>query len=116
MSLRPGGRCRLLIGIVSTATVLLLLHVFEATLWALVYMALPAGAGLTSYSEAVYLSMVTITSLGYGDVVMSERWRLLGALEAGSGVLMFGVSTALFFAVITKLLERRRQQVRGDRH
>jgi hypothetical protein len=45
---------------------------------------------------------------------MSERWRLLGALEAGSGILMFGVSTASFFAVIMRLSERRLQGTHDD--
>jgi hypothetical protein len=57
---------------------------------------------------------VNFTSLGYGDVVMSERWRLLGALEAGSGILMFGVSTASFFAVIMRLSERRLRGTHDD--
>ena len=88
-------------------------HLIQMGIWAISFVALGEFEGLT---PAFYHSAVNFTTLGYGDVVMSEHWRLLGALEAGSGVLMFGVSTALFFAIITKLLERRRQQARGDRH
>ena len=47
------------------------------------------------------------TTLGYGDVVMSPSWRLLGPLEAADGMLMFGISTALIFAVISRLVETR---------
>jgi len=47
------------------------------------------------------------TSLGYGDVVMSASWKLLGPLEAADGLLMFGISTAMIFAVIQRLVQPR---------
>jgi hypothetical protein len=86
-------------------------HLIQMGIWAISFVALGEFEGLTA---AFYHSAVNFTTLGYGDVVMSERWRLLGALEAGSGVLMFGVSTALFFAVITKLWERRLRSAHDD--
>ena len=49
---------------------------------------------------AVYHSAVNFASLGYGDIVMSERWRLLGPLEAVNGVLMIGVSTAVLMTTL----------------
>jgi hypothetical protein len=52
------------------------------------------------------------TSLGYGDIVMSPSWRLLGPLEAANGLLMFGISTAMIFAVIQRLVQPRFE----DRH
>jgi hypothetical protein len=51
--------------------------------------------------------MVNFTSLGYGDLVMSEDWRLLGAMEAAGGILMFGVSTGVGLAIVTLLIQRR---------
>jgi hypothetical protein len=47
------------------------------------------------------------SSLGYGDIVMSTRWRLLGPLETIDGIVMFGISTALIFALLMRLIERR---------
>jgi hypothetical protein len=47
------------------------------------------------------------TSLGYGDVVMSNSWKLLGPLETANGMLMFGVSTAIIFAVMQRLFQTR---------
>jgi len=79
-------------------------HLIQVGIWALVFLALGEFDG---FRNAFYHSAVNFTTLGYGDIVMSEQWRLLGALEAGSGILMFGVSTALFFALISRLLERR---------
>jgi hypothetical protein len=45
--------------------------------------------------------------LGYGDVVMTPSWRMLGPLEAADGMLMFGVSTAIIFALTQRLLQGR---------
>jgi hypothetical protein len=50
---------------------------------------------------------VNFTTLGYGDIVMSRAWRLLGPLEAVAGMLMFGVSTAVLFGVTEALIRRR---------
>ena len=55
------------------------------------------------FSTAFYHSAVNFSSLGYGDIVMSQHWRLLGALEAGNGVLMFGLSTGTIFSVMNRL-------------
>ena len=52
-------------------------------------------------------SAVNYTTLGYGNVIMSPSWRLLGPLEAANGMLMFGVSTAMIFTVIQRLVEAR---------
>ena len=55
--------------------------------------------------EAVYHSAVNFSSLGYGDVVMSARWKLLGPLEAGSGVLMFGMTSAALVTILNQLIK-----------
>jgi len=56
---------------------------------------------------ACYHSAVNYTTLGYGDIIMSPSWRLLGPLEAASGILIFGVSTAMIFAAIVRLTQER---------
>jgi voltage-gated potassium channel len=93
---------RLFRGILSTAIVLLLLHVLEAFCWALLYMQLPAQAGLKTLHEAIYFSMVTFTTLGYGDITLSTDWQLLAGVEGMVGIVVFGLTTALLFAVIQK--------------
>jgi hypothetical protein len=55
--------------------------------------------------DAVYHSAVNFTSLGYGDVVMSARWKLLGPLEAANGVLMFGMTSAALMAILQHLIK-----------
>jgi len=79
-------------------------HLLQVGLWALLFVGL---GEFESYASAFYHSMVNFTSLGYGDIVMSEGWRLLGALEAAGGILMFGVSTGVGLAVVTALIQRR---------
>lgn len=101
-SSRPGILTDL--GMVSIVlSVLLAGHLMQFATWALLFMALGEFGDLQT---AYYHSVVNFTSLGYGDIVMSPRWRLLGALEAANGVLMFGVTTGGLMAVMSQLFVR----------
>ena len=66
------------------------------------------------FEDAFYHSAVNFTTLGYGDIVMSRRWRLLGPLEAVNGSLMLGLSAAMLFTVLGQVVEARRHQSAGD--
>ena len=79
-------------------------HLLQVGLWASLFFKL---GEFESYADAFYHSMVNFSSLGYGDIVMSEKWRLLGAMEATGGILMFGISTGLGLAVFTTLIRRQ---------
>ncbi len=73
--------------------------------------------GLGEFSElyeAVYHSAVNFSSLGYGDVVMSARWKLLGPLEAANGVLMFGMTSAALMAILQQLIKAQFAAGRQD--
>jgi hypothetical protein len=85
-----------------TTVALIFLHVIETLIWATVYVALPGKAGLADFSEAVYFSIVTITTLGYGDVTLHENWRILGGMQAMVGITIFGLTTAILFAVVQR--------------
>jgi hypothetical protein len=76
---------------------LLLLHLAEAVVWALFFAVV---GGLPDLESAVYFSLTSYTTVGYGDVVMPEPGRLLGPIEAAVGVLMLGWSTGILVAVI----------------
>ena len=58
--------------------------------------------------EAVYHSAVNFTSLGYGDVVMSRSWKLLGPLEAVNGILMLGMTGGALMAIVQQLIRVQR--------
>jgi hypothetical protein len=75
-------------------------HLIEIALWAGLFVVCGEFQG---FGIAYYHSAVNYTTLGYGDLIMSPSWKLLGPLEAADGALMFGVSTAMIFAV-TQLL------------
>ena len=79
-------------------------HLVEIFLWSVLFMMCGEFA---EFSSAFDHSAVNYTTLGYGDVVMTPSWRFLGPLEAANGMLMFGVSTAMIFAVIQRLLLMR---------
>jgi len=66
-------------------------------LWAAAYMAL---GEIKDLEPAFYFSMVTFTTLGYGDIVLDESWRLLASFEAATGIIMFGWTTAILIAVL----------------
>jgi hypothetical protein len=76
-------------------------HLIEIALWALLFV---ICGEFKDFAAAYYHSAVNYSTLGYGDVIMSPSWKLLGPLEAADGSLMFGVSTAMIFAVIQRLV------------
>jgi Ion channel len=79
-------------------------HLAEITIWAL---ALDSSGQFTHFATAFYHSAMNYSSLGYGDIVMSNSWKLMGPLEAANGMLMFGISTAMIFAVMQLLFQTR---------
>lgn len=79
-------------------------HLIEIALWA----GLLVFCGeFQEFGISFYCSAVNYTTLGYGDVLLTPSWRLLGPLEAANGALMFGVSTAMVFTVIQRLVLAR---------
>jgi hypothetical protein len=91
--------------IVSTAVMIALIaHLIEIGGWAVLLVLI---GEFQEFGIAFYHSAVNYTSLGYGDIIMSPAWRMLGPFEATNGLLMFGVSTAMIFAVIQRLVETR---------
>ena len=97
--------------------VLIVGHAFMFATWAGLFVWL---GEFEDFATAFYHSTVNFTSLGYGDIVMSEERRLLGALEAANGVLMFGLSAGAILSVMNGLFSRRKAfanlkgQVAGD--
>lgn len=83
------------------------LHLTQTGLWALFYYT----RGLFSdFETSLYFSMVSFTTIGYGDVLLPRNWRLLGVIEGFSGVLLCGISTAFIFAVVNGIFQLRIQQ------
>ena len=75
-------------------------HTIEIWAYAILYRLLGAFGDMET---ALYFSTVTFTTLGYGDVVLGKGWRLLAAIEAANGLLLFGWSTAFLITVIARV-------------
>ena len=86
-----------------------LAHLVEIALWAALFV---ICGEFSDFATAYYHSAVNYTSLGYGDIIMSPTWRLLGPLETAGGMLLFGVSTAMIFAVIQRSIQARYTDLR----
>ena len=85
------------------ALLMLLLSLVEVSLWAGVYILVGA---FQAFEPALYFSTVTFTTLGYGDVVLDERWRLMASFEAANGIIIFGLSTAVVVATVQRVYFR----------
>jgi len=95
-------RSHLMAVMVVTAAALMVAHTLEVFVWALAYAivgAAPAG------SDLLYFAFVNYTTLGYGDIMPVQGWRLTGPMTAMNGILLFGWSTAVLFEVLRKTLD-----------
>ena len=93
------------VGIIAAATLIsFAAHLVALATWALVF---TLCGEFSQFAAALYHSGMNYTTLGDSDKVMSPSWRLLASFEAANGMLMFGVSTAMLFAVIQRLIQAR---------
>ena len=100
-------------GVVIGAVMLMLLigNLMQVAIWALLFVLV---GEFEAYNTAFYHSLVNFASLGYGDIVMSEEYRLLGALEALNGVLMVGISAATLMSFFQDAFKRVFSTRNGD--
>lgn len=82
-----------------TLAVLTALHVAQILVWAIAYRWIPGVLALVDLEEALYFSLITFTTVGYGDVVIEQNWRLMAGIEALNGILLMGWSTAVLLAI-----------------
>lgn len=89
------------VAVLLTATVTIFaIHTAEIWLYALLYMWLGA---INSFEVALYFSTSTYSSVGYGDIILDEEWRILGAIEGATGLIMIGWSTAFLVSLLGQL-------------
>jgi voltage-gated potassium channel Kch len=96
--------------VVRAVGILLALHIIEACAWAVFYVLAEA---LPDFETSVYYSMTSYTTVGYGDVLLPDDWRLLGPIEAAVGILMFGWSTAIIVAIFTRVYSEPLRSLMG---
>jgi hypothetical protein len=93
--------------LVVTVGILMIAHVAEVMVWALSYNFLSV---VPPEADVIYFAFVSYATLGYGDIVPTERWRLLGPMAAMNGALLFGWSTAVIFEVLRQAMHHRDQK------
>ncbi len=93
-----------------------LTHTIQVWIWAAAFIHFDV---LTDWNTSLYFSMVTYTTLGYGDIVVGEHIRIFGTFASVAGLLAFGLSTAYLVALMSRILkddevlEYRRKQPRN---
>ncbi len=85
---------------------IVLLHLVQVGLWAVVFW---RAHELPNVETALYFSLATYTTIGFGDVVVGPGWRVLAGIEGLTGILLVGWSTAFVFAVVNRMYEHWRQ-------
>ena len=90
-----------------TGIFLLFIHLVQAVLWALVYLYHPGITEFETFEESLYFSLVTFSTLGYGEITIGSTNRILAGLEAINGITLIGWSTALMFAGFQELIKVR---------
>jgi len=93
--------------LIRVAWLLIVIHLFAIALWALFFW---LAKCLPDFESSFYFSAVTYATIGYGDLVLPKEWRMLGPIEGFTGILMFGLSTAFFFVVVSKKFLQRMDQ------
>lgn len=97
---RHGKQQMHLFSVGGVVLLMFLISVIEVLVWSVTYLWLGAIEG---FEKATYFSMVTFTTLGYGEIVLDEQWRLLASFEAANGIIMFGWTTAIVLAAVQRV-------------
>lgn len=104
---RTGSKFRSALLLIVLFSGVMFLHITETSLWAVFYYTQEL---FKDFESSLYFSLTSYTTIGYGDVLLPQKWRLLGAIEGVSGVLLCGVSTGFMFAVISAMFQIRLRQ------
>lgn len=86
----------------TTVLVLISLHTIQIAIWAVAYLFMVELSELPTFETALYFSFVTFTTLGYGDITLAAPWRIMSGIQALSGILLVGWTTAFLFAVVQR--------------
>ncbi|MBT8769435.1 potassium channel family protein [Metapseudomonas boanensis] len=99
--------------LVWVACYMVLLHLIAISIWGAFYVWLGC---LPDLETAFYFSGVTYATIGYGDVVLANPWRLLGLMEGLTGILMCGLSTGVFIAVVNQIYQFFHSKIDDHKH
>lgn len=90
--------------IATTVLIIFAASMVESVVWAAAYLKVDA---VQTFTDALYFSIVTFTTLGYGDITLNESWRLLASFQAAIGIIIFGWSTAIVVASVQNIYNKK---------
>src|SRR6185503_10768170 len=93
--------------LIAAFSALITLHMLEVVIWAVFYF---GNSLFQDFETALYFSITSYTTIGFGDVVLPRAWRLLGGVEGVTGVLLCGLSTTFVFAIVNAMVQMRVQR------
>ena len=93
--------------LISVFAFITILHLVETFVWATFY---KLWGHFSDFETSLYFSLGSYTTIGYGDVVLPAKWRLLGGIEGINGVLLCGLSAAFLFTIVHKMFDSRAMQ------
>lgn len=99
--------------LITTSVFLIFIHLVQAAIWALVFMLLPEVTEFETFEKSMYFSLVTFTTLGYGEITIASGNRILAGLEAMNGITLIGWSTAFMFAIFQELMKEGMKKKRN---
>ena len=100
--------------LIYSAIFLLSLNFVEAIIWGFTYYLLPGITEFESIEKAIYFSLVTFTTLGYGDITINSANRMLAGFEAMNGVLLLGWTTAMMFSLLQLIVKDLLKKVKTN--
>ena len=96
----PAGPMRITVRVMALVLAMLQLHLCEIAIWAAVYRVEGCFGDLRT---SLYFSLISYATVGYGDVLLKEQYRMLGGIEALAGVMMMSWSTAILIAYLQRV-------------
>lgn len=98
---------RIVVLLISSFLFFTFLHLIHTLIWAIGFYIIPTIAtDFSNFLEVLYFSIVTFTTLGYGDITISSHWRLLSGFEAINGIMLIGWSTAIMYSLIQHIYKK----------
>lgn len=102
---RPVWKVALLVFVVLSVTAALIVEIW---IWAVFYMMVDA---FQDWESALYFSISSFTTVGFGDIVLDKDWRLISSIEATNGFILFGWSTAFIFEVVSNIYSKEGEDI-----
>ncbi|MCH1931518.1 potassium channel family protein [Shewanella sp. A25] len=92
------------LGLFGITTIVMLGNLLQTVAWGCLFLFL---GEFDTLHDAIYHSGVNFATLGYGDIVMSDKWKLLGPIEAMNGAMMIGLSGASMLAILQQYVQKK---------